>query len=284
MSSWGQAQNIAGSGFAAYVRILHPVPATRLDLTTVDEFGVHPELESTRWRWAEVARRNNMVMHPQVQWSAISVGDEATEFDDGWVAHSPEIGQQTPQDIAMLCEHLQKFTTTPEDLIAAVWAGWGELNIGASAVFVSTQANWFQRRRAQKEHQRQQREAILPEIHRAIRRKRYLELPDREYIMLETGCAELSDPTWIQRAGLGWQPDWPSTGVTPQLIWPEDHAWVVGSEIDWDSTIVSGPHELIESIHEDDRLESFIVEPTADISWYGDQINPAAGLGLPPED
>ena len=31
----------------------------------------------------------------------------------------------------------------------------------------------------------------------------------------------------------------PTLGLTPQLWWPEDRAWLVATEIDFDSTIVA---------------------------------------------
>ncbi|MCS6582029.1 hypothetical protein [Curtobacterium citreum] len=41
---------VAGTGFEAYVRILHPLRADREDRTTVDEYDEHPVLESAEWR------------------------------------------------------------------------------------------------------------------------------------------------------------------------------------------------------------------------------------------
>ncbi|ONM46305.1 hypothetical protein [Nocardia donostiensis] len=81
---------VAGTGFEAYARILHPVEATRRDVTVTDEWG-NPELvEEAMWPWGEVAVRNGRVMHPLVQWRNLTDGEDeaAMSFDDGW-----EVGQ-----------------------------------------------------------------------------------------------------------------------------------------------------------------------------------------------
>ena len=45
VGGWGRVGGVAGTGFEAYARILHPVPATRVDLSITDEWGGHPVLE-----------------------------------------------------------------------------------------------------------------------------------------------------------------------------------------------------------------------------------------------
>jgi hypothetical protein len=64
---WATVGAVAGTGFEAYARLLHPVDAHRTDPNTLDEWGNPVDVEHTRWRWAEVARRNGRVMHPLVQ-------------------------------------------------------------------------------------------------------------------------------------------------------------------------------------------------------------------------
>lgn len=87
---WATVGGVAGTGFDASVRLLHPVHAHRSAADTLDELGVLREVEHTRWPWAEVARRNSRVMHPLVR------------FD--------------PEDLAVLTIHLRTATLTPEDL------------------------------------------------------------------------------------------------------------------------------------------------------------------------
>jgi len=51
---------------------------------------------------------------------------------------------------------------------------------------------------------------------------------------------------------------WPCR-QSPNLWWPEDHAWCVASEIDFCSTYVGGSPELIEGVLGDERLEAIPV-------------------------
>jgi hypothetical protein len=60
---------------------------------------------------------------------------------------------------------------------------------------------------------------------------------------------------------------------TPSLWWPDDRAWVVGTEIDFDSTLVATSVEGAEQLLTDERLEAFVVPPDGILSENGDAIN-----------
>lgn len=121
-------------------------------------------------------------------------------------------------------------------------------------------------------HLEEQRTSVAPEVAAAVRRGPLLELPGREYVLLATGCDELADETWPHRAGVGWTSVF--EGPLPQLVWPVDRAWVVASEIDWDSTIVAGSRGLVDAVLADEAFEAFEVDEGADLSWEGDLVNP----------
>ena len=135
---WATAGGVAGTGFEAYARILHPLDASRTDRDLSDDRGGHPIVEERVWTWSEVADRTGRHVHPLVQWVRLS-GTESPrvlEFEDGWTVGPPAEGQLDQSLLAALTEHLGAATTTPADLVAAVWAGWGDLNGGsASASF-----------------------------------------------------------------------------------------------------------------------------------------------------
>jgi hypothetical protein len=42
---------------------------------------------------------------------------------------------------------------------------------------------------------------------------------------------------------------------SPNLFWPQDHAWCVASEIDLFCTLVAGSNEMAESVIANPRLE-----------------------------
>lgn len=60
---------------------------------------------------------------------------------------------------------------------------------------------------------------------------------------------------------------------SPTLIWPESRSWCVGTEVDFDSTLVAGPDPLIEDILAAPGLEVWRVGPEDDLSIVGDIIN-----------
>jgi hypothetical protein len=60
----------------------------------------------------------------------------------------------------------------------------------------------------------------------------------------------------------------------PNLIWPADRSWLVVSEVDFDSTLVGGPRELIEALVAAPDLEVYEVEPDTSLAAFSDKCNP----------
>ncbi|MBB5915961.1 hypothetical protein BJY24_004873 [Nocardia transvalensis] len=268
--------NVAGTGFDAYARILHPVEATRRHATGTDEWGNPEIVEEAMWPWAEVAARNGRVMHPLVQWRSLTDNEDeaAMSFDDGWEVGQTVEGWFHPRLLAALSVHLRAATTAPEEVTAGVWNGFGELNSSSSALFVaSTDSDPQSVERERARIEAELAASVAPEVRRAMETGPFLRWPGRDFMLFDTSLSELAEPSWVHAAGLGWTSDFP--GVMPQLLWPADHAWVVASEIDFDSTIVAGPRTLIDAVLADDRFEAFPIAEESDLSWDGDRINPA---------
>lgn len=275
VGGWGRVGGVAGTGFEAYARILHPVPASLEDLAITDEWGIHPTLRQTTWRWSHVAERQGLTMHPLVQWNRLADLAEGVEFPDGWRAGQIQEGSFDLGLLAALTEHLAGETATPQALMAGIWNGWGELT-GGSAFYAMEGSRlwaWLMRRLARREAERQHQESLRPEIRAAADRGPHLEWPGRKMILCATSCDELSDPSRAEGAGLGLHPGFPPS-ISPQLLWPADRAWVVASEIDWDSTIVAGSRSLVDTVLADVRLEAYEVDEDADLTWEGDLLNP----------
>lgn len=266
----------AGRGFEAYARVLHPVDAYREDRAVTDQWGDYPVLQEASWSWAEAARRTGASMHPLVQWTHLTGIDDESDvsFPDGWRISPPEQGWLEPTKLAAVTEHLAAATTTPDQLVAGFWDGWGDLNESSTIKFgqqsddesTSTERVALQTLTEQILAEYEAREAALVASLAGPR----LAWPHRNFILLEMSLRQLGDTTSLSRAVPGHFRD---VGHTPQLLWPEDHAWVLASEIDWDSTIVAGPHSLINAVLADDRFEAFAVEETSDLTWSGDTIN-----------
>jgi hypothetical protein len=56
-------------------------------------------------------------------------------------------------------------------------------------------------------------------------------------------------------------------------MWPSDRAWFLASEIDFDSTLVGGTRDLIESILDNPGLDAWPVGPDDSLAYDADRIN-----------
>lgn len=93
--------------------------------------------------------------------------------------------------------------------------------------------------------------------------------------LFRSSLSELADPTWTRRTAPGWESTrYGQEGPRASMIWPEDHAWVVASEENWDSTIVAGSRALVDSVLANDQFEAFEVHEDDDLSWDGDLLDP----------
>ncbi|MFK4484915.1 hypothetical protein [Curtobacterium sp. AB7] len=274
--TFGTVGGTAGTGFEASARILHPVSADREDRSTVDERDDHPVLESGRWRWSDVASRTGGIVHPLVQWRSLTGRTDESDlvFEDGWRVHPPEEGWFEPILLAALTEHLAASTSTPDDLVAAIWRGWSELSggstlaVGWQGADQATAEEIEAMRRYALEIQAQHDDAQA--AIRAALAVEFFPWPHRECFLLSMTLPQLADPTWPDRARIGTVVD---LAHTPQMLWPEDHSWVLASEIDWDSTIVAGSRAMVDAVLADDRFEAFPVDEDSDLTWGGDPVN-----------
>ncbi len=219
VGGWARVGGVAGTGFEAYARLLHPVPDPGDRLVASADHAWQ-----TR-RWAAVAAETGKRMHPLVQWGRL-------HHPQSPYLQGSSVGWLDPEVLAALIPMLENATSTHDDVIAGFWTGWGGERIISPAS---------------------------------------LELPGREYALLQTTLDELADPDWGTESDVGWLPSFRHPSV--QLLWPADHRWIVASEVDWDSTIVAGARSLIDEILADPRFETFEVGVDDDLSWDGDTLN-----------
>jgi hypothetical protein len=67
--------------------------------------------------------------------------------------------------------------------------------------------------------------------------------------------------------------DVPWDAQSPNLWWPDDHAWIVATEIDYAWSYVGGSKHLIDSVVSDDLLEAMPVLLDDSPFWSGDTVN-----------
>jgi hypothetical protein len=94
---------------------------------------------------------------------------------------------------------------------------------------------------------------------------RRLHLRHRDYLVL-TG--PLSAACRIGDGGREWF--WPKS---PNIFWPMDQAWCVASEIDFDSTLVGGSIELIDTVLRTPVLDAWRVQAEGTPAADADVIN-----------
>lgn len=262
-------------------------------------FGQYVDQPAT---WADTAAAFGTVMHPLAQWQRIvrtpPEGDWRTRIaPDGREFSAPSEGEMEPAQLARIAAHLATHTTTPDAGIAAVWEGYGGLlgfygSEPSRAFFGSDDADVASAPDLQYvSHEQMLARSIHDPFNDAFRKPTWqpgilpdevskgprLELPDRAYVLFSAAPAAFVDPAWVLDAPWRDQPaeahGFAPAAQHPNMLWPDDHAWAMVSEIDFDSTIIAGSAELIASICADTVLEAEPIPVNADLSWQADKVN-----------
>ena len=71
---------------------------------------------------------------------------------------------------------------------------------------------------------------------------------------------------WVASLGPSYQ--------SANLWWPEDRAWCVATEIDFNTIYIGGTLGLIDALLACEELEVYQVEPTDGVAYDGDTLNP----------
>lgn len=88
-------------------------------------------------------------------------------------------------------------------------------------------------------------------------------VPNRAYLLFQGPLETVHTFVW---GGVVWQ--------SPNILWPDDRAWCVATEIDLDSTYVGGSQACIDQILADRGLEAFRTTLDARVDLGGDTVNP----------
>ena len=285
---WRNMHSAVPHGFAAYARVFHPVTIDRPIGTGTwsgPDRGFASGIEYRSVPWARVAEAWGATMHPLAQFGRLYRG-AANEYNelvdaDGWRYSEPAVGNLDVAVLAAVAAHLADHTGTPDAGIAAVWEGWGGLvsGRGVSAVMLSdegaaepepesdSEANLRQAAlAAMLEPADSMGPGLLPaDVSSGAR----LQLPGRDYVLFDAGIRRFADPAWVTDAP--WTDSaWPQT---PSLIWPDDHAWVLATEIDFDSTVIAGSRALVDALVADPTIEVLELPEGADLTSEGDTVN-----------
>lgn len=222
-------------GFDAYARIFHP--ATR----RVGQL----EIPVT---WREIADANLRVYHPEMQFGALvalvgtpGVAQQQPGLFDSW----PQTGS-LPLDVATaLVGLLAGHTSTPERCWFAAWEGWGD------PVFATIGGS---------------NDTLVPPPGTVIERPKRtaFKIPGRVYYIGRGPLASALDTVY----GVV------SHYQSASIWWPDDRAWCVATEVDFDWTYLGGSKECIAAILGSASLEALPARLSDGVSYASDPINP----------
>jgi hypothetical protein len=297
-------------GFAAYARIFHPASRDRpvgavwpplpyaRHAKEWDAFqAAAPQIDDERVTWATTADAFDTTLHGLAQWHRV-VGPRLVEGEDGprdaegWRYSDPAVGSLDPDLVSATAGVLAAHTRTPDDGFVAVWEGWGGIvggmGYGPSRVFFTSGDDSFD---DDPRHAEFLSHAARDSFNDVFRKPTWqagllsdeishgprLSLPNRDHVLFRGGVTELADPEWV--LGVPWRDreledhGFPASAHCPSLVWPDDRAWVLVTEVDYDSTIVGGASELIRALCADPRLEALPIREGADLTWDADEVN-----------
>jgi hypothetical protein len=239
------------SSFESYARILHPA------------WRRGEEWHREAVTWETVAAETGRKVHSRVQFDSLT-GVERGEPRD----YEPDVGEMPPSLLSDLCEVLKGHTTTPERCWFCLWEGWAWVGGAPSAAIMSTAEDVD-------DPFVDLPPAFPPEIINGPR----VSLPGRGYILFD-GPLDAATEMGL-RIGELVNDVRPDAGVeldefspqTPNLLWPDDHAWCVATEVDLDSTYLGGSEALVQAILADTRFEAWRAELDEIVHSGGDDVN-----------
>ena len=201
----------------------------------------HPaERDGRRYLWADVAKETGRTAHALMQWHAIvGATDYLNKQDSQWPGQNPRVGQLESNALAPICEVLARHTSATHCSMG-VWEGYGFIDPGTG--FTTSRSSSANRPRA------------------FSRNRPTLTLWGRSYYIFQEAlltAVEMAD-RWNQ---------------SPNVIWPTDRAWFLGTEIDFDSTLIGGSDALAQDLLTAPDIDAWPVGPDASFTASADMIN-----------
>ncbi len=269
-----------------------------------DEFAAADHrIDEESVTWSAVAEAFGTTFHAGAQWPRlVGIDPLAPHREDGprdaagWRYSDPAEGELAPAVVSAAAAHLAAHTSTPDEGRIAVWEGWG----GLLGFFGTAPARAFLQAvpggdRAPDpvidQHNAMLGRSIHDPFNRVFTRPSWqpgilpdevshgprLSLPARDHVLFRGGVSELADPDWVLRApwrdrdaeSHGFSP----SAASPSLVWPVDRAWVMVTEVDYDSTIVGGSAALVTALCADPRLEALPIREGTVLGWDADALN-----------
>jgi hypothetical protein len=271
---------------------------------------IEASLQTQRVTWATAAASFGTTMHPEAQYERL-VRRDYGESDgvigaDGWRYSPPPEGCLDAASLAAASAVLARHTSTPDSGVAAIWDGWGGLTSSAGVAPLEIEsADGLPARYTDDPGGHRGGPSIRGRLvatgRQAIARTRAMinALPGlarepapgsgvlarqiatgprfdlhastgRRYVLFEAGAHDFADAGWPDRAPWVDEVMW---AQSPSILWPEDHAWVLATEVDFDSTLIAGTEALIDELVQTPGLEVLPLRKDANLTSDGDMLN-----------
>ncbi len=163
--------------------------------------------------------------------------------------HDRREGCLDEDQLVVLKQVLAPRTAPAQDCINALWDGYGAIDGGEAAGFLTAFTGSYAYGRIFRQAKKQPPPPAAFPVEVMVGPR--LHLPDRDYLLFAGPLAEAG--RW---GAMPYAVDIPRDINSPNLLWPEDHTWFVATEIDQDWTGVAGSAELIAAVLADPRLEA----------------------------
>jgi hypothetical protein len=183
--------------------------------------------DGTPTTWGRVCAASGYQPHPLMQWEIAGAG---------WPGTEPYVGSLESEPLTLLAEVLIGFTRGW--CYFALWDGFGWLH-GSPAI------GWLEGTTRQYTFP----PAFPPDVLDGPR----LHLPARDYLLFRGQLADLLHLGWTYSGGT-------DDLQSHNLMWQADKSWFLATEIDFDSTLIGGSEELVESVLDSDGLEAWRVD------------------------
>jgi hypothetical protein len=239
LDGWGgRVKQQIPQGYEAYARIFHPAS----------------DAEGNPISWGEVATALGTTAHREMQWHAVVVTYDHWNFRGSkWPGGDPRISELEEAPLAALCEILARHTTSPRRCL-----------FGISTIHGGVEESFPDEPLLRHPHREY---AVLAGPLSAVGQ---IEINSGHSTSFGFATLVAVDGEPLPDPG----PEPSGWGQAPNLIWPEDRAWFVATEYDFDSTLVGGSRELIDAILASPHLEAWEVDPDVSLQADADKINP----------
>ena len=265
--------SVVPSGFEAYARVFHP--ASKVTCTA----DMAQESTSEPLRWADVAELTGRTAHRLMQWASIqgshSALNDYTKLKAGDVYIEPPEEGSLPLELAQtLWPILEPHTKTSAMCFFAIWEGFGGLPnfIREAPAFEIPDRRFYLFR------------APLQTIEQSFYTGVTYDdtagggigvtIANGSEIPSPAELQKLLSSTEVQEQLRALHAEMPVTYQSANLWWPEDRAWCVHTEIDLNTTYIGGSQRLIDAILASEKLEAYQLEPTDQITYDSDTLNP----------